>query len=174
MRTSRTFKPKDCARCGSPVELPRAARTMHCEGCLPVVETERAAHRREVRAAWKQSNPGYVKSRYDANPEHFRKAGREFRRLHPEKMLESNLKRFGLTLEGYNTLLATQNGVCAVCHCPETSTRHPNPRLSVDHDHETGIVRGLLCNNCNRSLGLLQDNIETLRSAVAYLEMKRL
>ncbi|QSM04369.1 hypothetical protein PROPHIGD43A-4_59 [Mycobacterium phage prophiGD43A-4] len=57
---------------------------------------------------------------------------------------------------------AAQRGKCAICgDAPES--------LVVDHNHETGAVRGLLCNNCNRCLGLLKDNIEVLTSAAAYL-----
>lgn len=64
-------------------------------------------------------------------------------------------------------MLEAQEGVCAICGKPETK---PNAKyLAVDHNHETGVIRGLLCNNCNRALGLLGDNVETLQNAINYL-----
>jgi hypothetical protein len=64
------------------------------------------------------------------------------------------LKRFGLTLEDYNRMLEEQGGRCAICG------REPNgQQLSVDHDHETNEVRGLLCQPCNLALGHLEAHI---------------
>jgi len=83
---------------------------------------------------------------------------------------------YGLTLEDYEALYAIQGGVCAVCSRPE-SKRHSRSneplQLSVDHDHETGAVRGLLCGACNMALGLLQDEPDRLRAAIEYLEVER-
>lgn len=66
-----------------------------------------------------------------------------------------NLKRkYGMTVEQYDKLLAEQGGVCALCGEPETSTfRGTVKMLAVDHDHGTGLVRGLLCYRCNTDLG---------------------
>lgn len=85
-----------------------------------------------------------------------------------------NLKRFGLTVESYIDLEKEQNGVCAICKNPEANKR----RLSVDHDHSccpgsgscSNCIRGLLCSNCNTMLGQVKDNVETLKSAIEYLE----
>ena len=76
---------------------------------------------------------------------------------------ERNLmKRYGMTTSDFDEWYNRQAGRCAICHTkPEI--------LCVDHDHETGLIRGLLCNNCNRGIGLLGDNISRLRSAVGYL-----
>ena len=57
------------------------------------------------------------------------------------------LKKFGITEEQYDALLRAQDGCCAVCHRPATTFRK---RLAVDHDHESGLIRGLLCLHCNR------------------------
>lgn len=82
-------------------------------------------------------------------------------------------KLYGITPEDYSAMLADQGGVCAVCRQPEpdahgrTGTRFS---LSIDHCHDTGRVRGLLCQKCNRAIGLLGDNVELLRSAIRYLE----
>ncbi len=65
----------------------------------------------------------------------------------------------------------SQDGVCAICRRPETfiTTGQGPCRLSVDHDHKTGKVRGLLCRDCNVGLGNFGDSGERLRNAAAYL-----
>ena len=74
--------------------------------------------------------------------------------------------RFGITREQYDEILEAQGGVCAICKEVCNSGR----RLAVDHDHETGEVRGLLCGNCNTAIGKFHDNTDYLRAAIAYLE----
>lgn len=78
---------------------------------------------------------------------------------------------YGITEAEYQALHDAQGGVCAICGQPETRrTRGPHlRRLAVDHDHQTGKVRGLLCGDCNRGLGYFRDHPEILRQAVAYL-----
>lgn len=81
---------------------------------------------------------------------------------------ERNLiRRYGITLAQYNQMLLEQNHCCAICQRPQTDfTRW----FAVDHDHETGAVRGLLCSNCNQGLGHFQDDLMLLRAAIKYLE----
>lgn len=74
---------------------------------------------------------------------------------------------YGITLSEYNVMLADQHGVCAICKVPH----HPERPLVVDHDHDSGMVRGLLCSECNTGIGLLGDNPDTLESAIAYLDL---
>jgi hypothetical protein len=84
------------------------------------------------------------------------------------KMLE---KQYGITAEDFAQMLLDQDGVCAICGLPETTIQNGKVRqLSVDHDHETGRVRGLLCNDCNRGIGMLHDDPDLLRTAADYLE----
>jgi len=81
--------------------------------------------------------------------------------------------RYGLTDEEVDILIAEQHGTCAVCGEPPSSknTRaHWNGKLCVDHDHETGEVRGLLCFTCNVGLGNFGDDVERLRRGARYLE----
>jgi len=71
-------------------------------------------------------------------------------------------------------MFLSQNGVCAICSGGETvKTRGTLRRLAVDHDHETGKVRGLLCNRCNNGLGNFRDDPDLLREAIAYLQEAR-
>lgn len=81
-------------------------------------------------------------------------------------------KKFGITWEDYLGLHKKQAGVCAIC---KTSIKvngehvHRDESGFVDHNHTTGKVRGLLCNKCNRALGLFRDSKEVLEAATKYL-----
>ena len=82
-------------------------------------------------------------------------------------------KNYGLTVEQYDVMLRAQNGVCAVCNKDEPSVHGRTGKkfqLSVDHCHATGRVRGLLCQKCNRAIGLMGDNVDLLKRAIDYLE----
>lgn len=85
-----------------------------------------------------------------------------------EVKLSQRLKKFGITLDGYRNLLKLQGGKCAICGS-EIGDSVGN-RLYVDHDHETGKVRGLLCSRCNFGLGNFKDSVELLSKAIRYLE----
>ncbi len=81
--------------------------------------------------------------------------------------------RSGLTNAEYERLLAEQDGRCAICGQPETVSNTPKgtiSSLSVDHDHQTGRVRGLLCHRCNVAIGLLHEDRDRFAAAVAYLD----
>ncbi|EJJ2366500.1 endonuclease VII domain-containing protein [Salmonella enterica] len=84
---------------------------------------------------------------------------------------ESVLKqRYGITLDDYQELSKEQNHVCAICGNAETATFNNKPRaLCVDHCHQSGSVRGLLCNFCNAMLGHARDNPEILIKGADYL-----
>jgi hypothetical protein len=83
-------------------------------------------------------------------------------------------RKYGITTEKYNTVLDKQKGVCAICGTKEKrSIRGAEPELSVDHDHKTGEIRGLLCHRCNSGLGLFQEDLRILRRAVRYLKERK-
>lgn len=73
--------------------------------------------------------------------------------------------RYGITIEQYEQMLGNQDGHCALCPTEPA----PGEYLSVDHDHETEEVRGLLCTDCNHGLGRFHDDLERLMAAAAYL-----
>jgi len=77
------------------------------------------------------------------------------------------MKNYGLDLKDYQKLLEAQNHKCAICGSPPPNNR--KTRLSIDHCHKTGKVRGLLCDRCNRSIGLLKDDVSILKKAIEYL-----
>lgn len=75
------------------------------------------------------------------------------RRNDSRRRADALRQQFGMTIATYDALLAEQNGVCAICKELCSTGR----RLSVDHDHSTGRIRGLLCKRCNLFLGVLED-----------------
>ena len=79
------------------------------------------------------------------------------------------LKRYGITHQDYERMLEAQGGVCAICRSVETKKWD---HFSVDHNHETGEVRGLLCATCNTGLGQFQDNPSLLVEAANYLTLR--
>ena len=86
-----------------------------------------------------------------------------------EQLLRTNYR---ITLEDFNRILEAQNGVCAICNRPESlgdSRWNKTRNLAVDHCHDTHQVRGLLCQACNTSIGLIGDSVETLNKAINYL-----
>lgn len=85
-----------------------------------------------------------------------------------------NLKKLGITLEEYNKLLEEQDNKCKICLKEETCINIKTNKvqhLCVDHSHATGKVRGLLCTNCNRAIGFLQEDTEFLKRAIEYITL---
>lgn len=100
---------------------------------------------------------------YAANPSRILNYERKRRKEKPGAFRGVQLKRrYGITLADFDRILAEQNGLCAFCK--------NKPPVDVDHCHETGKVRGLLCRSCNVGLGQLGDNLEGVKRAIAYLE----
>jgi len=84
-----------------------------------------------------------------------------------------HLKRtYGLTLQEYEEMFLQQKGLCAICRQGEVISSNGNEidNLCVDHCHDTGQVRSLLCKSCNSGLGYFKDNVLLLESAVGYLQ----
>jgi len=81
-------------------------------------------------------------------------------------------KKYGLSLEEYQQMWEEQGGVCKVCGRPEGRVTNPEGKvssLSVDHNHETGEVRGLLCHACNTALGQLNEDPAIIQNLLGYL-----
>lgn len=109
----------------------------------------------------KRTGKGYGKLRDVCHTHHRRKYPRNVAWLRRRQRV-SRLRVYGLTKESFGILLDEQNNCCAVCG---EVMRKPQ----VDHCHKSGQVRGLLCNKCNWGLGMFNDNIDLLASAVSYL-----
>jgi hypothetical protein len=98
---------------------------------------------------------------------------REWRRKNPDKVKaaakrankRARIRKYQLSLEQHEELLAHQRHRCAICGIPST----PEKPLAIDHDHSTGLIRGLLCSRCNSMLGFAQDDPGILLAGRAYL-----
>lgn len=82
---------------------------------------------------------------------------------------------YGISVEDYDRMLSDQGGKCAICGTDNplgegNTTARRSFSFSVDHCHDTGKVRGLLCNTCNRGLGFFRDRVDLLQKATRYLE----
>jgi len=108
----------------------------------------------------------------ERHPDRWKRSVKKWNEANPEKRhlirVNNGLKRkYGITLEQYEKLLADQGGVCAVCGGPHVGV---GGRYHVDHDHRTGVVRGLLCGTCNTGLGQFKDDPVVLEKAISYLK----
>jgi hypothetical protein len=163
---------KRCVKCG---ELRPAEEFYRAKGT-------RDGLRRECKPCFKKA----AKARYEADPataiarvkrwqqENADRlnAYRRQRRLEPEvkaRERAGHLKRkFGLNIEQYDQMLRAQGGGCAICGSGRPQSGKYS--LHVDHDHQTGVIRGLLCFRCNNAVGDLDDDAGLLRRAAEYLE----
>ena len=139
------------------------------------------------RAAWKKKHPDkvreYARRSYHKDIEKGRAKASKWARNNREKVLETGrrsreklrekrkitmrLRQYGLTDEAYRAMLQSQGNCCAICQKPFGPQKASLPH--VDHDHNTGVVRGVLCGQCNVGLGALGDSLNRLLVVVDYL-----
>lgn len=99
---------------------------------------------------------------------------RVYKRNNPNGLDQVLARKYGMDEGAWERLLQAQGGLCAICKQPETAIRFSVvARLSVDHDHESGAVRGLLCDACNRGIGNFKDDPDRLEAAATYLARPR-
>jgi hypothetical protein len=123
-----------------------------------------AKHREEIRKSKRAS----AKKKYWENPDASRATGRERYWERKEKSRERRwVRQYGLSKDDYAALLKGQGGTCAICGAAGPGRK--SETWCIDHDHETGEVRGLLCHACNAGLGHFLDSGEMLRRAADYL-----
>lgn len=167
---------KKCTRCGKVKPLSKFhKRKRNPDG-----------HQRWCKQCTKEYRKGYyntnaeqarveAKNWHERNKERDKSTHKAWCEAHPEQWAATRRKaglryrysKYGLTLADYDEMLRTQGNGCAICgKTPEENGK----RLAVDHDHETGDVRGLLCDMCNKGLGCFGDSSQRLRSAANYLE----
>lgn len=134
-----------CPSCGK--EHDYRYKNGQCGMCYQLAAYRTDSHYREVKKA-------SVKKARLLNPQIEKKSQRKKR-----------LARVGLSVEQYDRMLVEQGGVCKICGRPPKSKR-----LSVDHNHRTGAIRGLLCWKCNTGIGWFREDVAALRKAADYLE----
>lgn len=99
-----------------------------------------------------------AENKHNSYRRHFDKNAKKSR----QKKLKYN---YGITIDEYNAMYEAQGGVCAICGNP-----NGEKNLCVDHDHNSGKIRGLLCTDCNVGIGRLRDNLSIIQKAFLYIE----
>ena len=147
-------------------------------------EEERKRRAKESTRKWREANPDKVRAAGKAwtarNREKVRGINKKSREKNKDKIKarraanrdkranSSLLYHYGITLEEKREMIAEQKGLCAIC------ARELVKKLThVDHCHKTGVIRGILCNNCNTGIGMLKDDPKLLRAAIEYLTEDR-
>jgi len=162
---------KRCNTCGAVKPLDEFYRASGCKDgrrgdcrvCFQAKAVARAEANPELRERARERTARWISD----NDERYRRYKRTYGKLDKKKTADrrSHLRnKFGLTLEDYDRMLADQDGGCAVCGDPPGTSA-----LHVDHCHESGRVRGLLCFRCNSAIGNLRDDPDIVASALAYL-----
>lgn len=155
----------------------KAARYKRWYDSHPATE-ERKGKKAQQQREWRRSNPALAKQvakdRYRRDPTAACEKQRAWRDKHPDqvKLLQrvwALRNKYGITLEEYDALLAVQGGGCAICGSTEPGGPKTSKHFPVDHDHATGKIRGLLCNPCNKALGVFKDSPALLFKAIAYI-----
>jgi predicted nucleic acid-binding Zn ribbon protein len=165
-----------CAHCGGPIPDDAPGKAQTCSRTCGVAwqNEKRAATRRAIILASRGPCDGC-----GAMIPESRHGGAKFCSVECKRRTQSARWRvkspgymrqylYGITAEEYDALLAAQEGRCAICGSPDWPGKGNRPH--IDHDHETGRIRGLLCNNCNTGLGQFKDDPQRLRAAIRYLE----
>jgi hypothetical protein len=140
--------------------------------CEPCYRATRRVEGNLKSQRWRDAHPERVREIQKrwraAHPDRVRAAQKRWRVANPEKVLlngrRHHLLKYGLTEAAYDEMLRAQQGLCAICRHPARGRR----RLDVDHCHETGHVRGLLCSSCNGFLGVVETSPEALTNLQAY------
>ena len=137
----------------------------HRSDCIPC----NLAAKKARTALDPQANRDRVRRWQHQNPERYRAKQRSYAESGQKQIWDrkSYLRRtYGITIADYDRMFEEQNGVCAICGeaRPEERTLH------IDHDHETGVIRGLLCFRCNNALGDFREEYELFQRAADYLD----
>jgi len=168
MRGKRKMKKQKCSKCGEIKSIAdftfRTDKGTHRKTCHTCTN---ARQRRWYNVPENSQRVRKKTNRYKKNnKEKHNKLNRKYRAVgkpwYKEYLLRKRLKRYGLTKEQYVELLVLQNFRCKIC-------LKKADNLRIDHDHESGKVRGLLCNACNLALGLFRDNTQVLNDAKKYI-----
>lgn len=168
-----------CKRCASEASLERyyvrnpdrptksknidyANKRRHCLGCGEI-------------KPWQEFNSKAGRGGVPASKCHpcRAKESREHRQNNLDKFLKKELtfrlkQKYGMTISDYTTMLSAQDNKCKICL--SGSSYKKSGLFVVDHSHESGVVRGLLCTRCNSALGMFGDEPERLRLAAKYIE----
>lgn len=147
---------KPCPQCDGVLRYTASAQ------CVACAHARNAARRRATYAADPGAARAALRAQWQRTPIAIRRRWRRDASLR---------QKYGLSRIDFDRMLAAQSSVCAICY--ESLAPGALLRPVVDHDHETGRVRGILCDRCNHALGHLRDNPEIARRASLYLQGAR-
>lgn len=171
---------KRCSSCGLPgpfgtSKTAKDGLKSNCRKCCAEKQAEYRVNNPETWATWAVANAVHLRAkdaaRYAANPEGEKARTRAWQLRNPYKYeannVRSNLRKYGITPEDKQALFDRQGGECAICRNPLKTGR---TGMHIDHDHQTGAIRGLLCHLCNVMLGHFIDDPVLLEEAIGYLQ----
>ncbi len=129
---------------------------------------KRRAWHREYYHKHREKNIARARRYYANNKEKSSESRKKYYIAHKSEMSkwhkQYHLKKsYNITVEEYEKIMSSNNGMCMICNF--------EPSNQIDHNHENGKIRGALCGNCNRMLGIAKDNINILSNAILYLKL---
>lgn len=145
-----------------------------CKSCVSFYDKNPSKERRLKKISlvrqWEKLNPekriAYKKQYYEKNKEHIKQKSRDWYQSNKDNYHERAIyRKYGVTKEQYNDLIVSQDLKCAIC-----GDGTQKKKMFIDHNHRTGVIRGLLCTRCNVGLGMFKDNPEVLSKAIKYLK----
>ena len=164
---------KICAECGKEFLGVHRSKATYCSKLCngrhyakqhpEMVHKKNKAQEERRRRIWKE--------RYENEPEfreHQKKLRREWKRKNRHSVKGTSIRKYGMSVDDMIMLLRDQEHKCAICGHSDSTKKQVFP--CIDHDHESGLVRGILCSLCNHALGQLRDSIPNLLSAIEYLK----
>lgn len=166
---------RECTKCGKCGEFGRDAQKpdgldRQCKICRRQASSDYRLRNLEI---VQKKDRVRRKLRYQRNPSADNMYAINWQKTHPDAVrmikkrsrVKNRFKRYGITAEEYASIIFLQNGNCAICYQSLTGKWNQH----IDHNHENGKVRGVLCAKCNRGLGHFNDNANLLEMAAAYL-----
>ena len=170
---------KKCSRCFELKDLDKFSKTggtstdgkhCYCKSC----NSEYSKIRNSTPEAIEKRRLRLEKSRLvknEQNRTYYKNRTNESKAKRADKQIELHLKKtYGITVTEYNKMLDEQEGKCFICQVHQNTMIK---RLAVDHCHETGKVRALLCSACNTSLGLLEEDEKRINNMLNYLKLHK-
>lgn len=155
---------RTCIDCGQPVKAAQRCKRCYQRNHYQINRDRRLVQNLAYAARTKDQKRAYDKQhRFKIQQALGREAYLQAKRS------DALYSKYRMRHQDYLSMLNKQNGNCAICkidHSQQVNHKH----LSIDHDHTTGKVRGLLCNSCNRAIGYFKENVFALQGAIKYLE----
>jgi hypothetical protein len=147
-----------------------------CKSCVSVYDKSPTPEIREKKLSrlkqWREDNPekreAQKKRHYLKNKDRIDQKAKDWYSNNKERYYgNAILRKYGITLDEYNALRQEQDYKCAICGDHENEV---GKKMFVDHNHDTGKIRKLLCTKCNVGIGMLKDSAEVLLKAAQYLQ----